>query len=286
VPLTTFLSPKGTYEGFDVVAVGIDWCVKKITPRYPNFHFQRADIYNRHYNPTGKYKGSEYQFPYESESFNFVFLTSVFTHLLPADLENYLSEIARVLKPKGRCLITFFLLNQESAQLIADQNSHLDFKYSFGKYKVLDLTMPEAGICYDEKFVLHLYQKYGLDLIEPIHYGGWCFRSQFTSFQDIILAEKSTQPISPHSSKLLADQNEDLDVLIATDESLSSIVSELRKRIWQYENENRQLQARLVSLDEALAWQQGQLEQVRATKVYRLGMLYWRAKAWFKGLWK
>ena len=38
------------------------------------------------------------------------FLTSVFTHMLPEDVEHYLDELARVLKPGGRTLITWFLL--------------------------------------------------------------------------------------------------------------------------------------------------------------------------------
>lgn len=81
---------------------------KNITPKYPNFNFQLADIYNKMYNPQGKYKASDYKFPYANETFDFVFLTSVFTHLLPQDMERYLSEIARVLKKNGRCFITFF----------------------------------------------------------------------------------------------------------------------------------------------------------------------------------
>ena len=38
--------------------------------------------------------------------------------MLSADMENYLKQIARVLKPGGRCLITYFLLNPESAKLM------------------------------------------------------------------------------------------------------------------------------------------------------------------------
>lgn len=37
--------------------------------------------------------------------------------MLPSDVEHYLSEIARVLRKNGRCLVTFFLLNAESLQL-------------------------------------------------------------------------------------------------------------------------------------------------------------------------
>ena len=36
---------------------------------------------------------------------------------MPAEVDNYLYELARVLKPGGRCLTTCFLWNQASAAL-------------------------------------------------------------------------------------------------------------------------------------------------------------------------
>jgi SAM-dependent methyltransferase len=38
---------QGRYEGIDVVRRGIEWYQWAITPRYPNFQFQVADVYNR-----------------------------------------------------------------------------------------------------------------------------------------------------------------------------------------------------------------------------------------------
>jgi len=101
-PLASFLDRCGSYEGFDIVRVGIDWCRQNITPLCPNVRFRMADVFNPGYNPTGAFDAGEYVFPYKSQSFDFVFLTSVFTHMLPAGVENYLREIARVLKSAGR----------------------------------------------------------------------------------------------------------------------------------------------------------------------------------------
>jgi ubiquinone/menaquinone biosynthesis C-methylase UbiE len=190
VPLTRYLDQEGSYEGFDIVRKGVDWCRKKISPNYPNFNFQLADIYNRTYNEKGRYKAFEYKFPYGNECFDFVFLTSVFTHMLPQDMENYLCEISRVLKRGGRCLITFFLLNKESFQLIHSGKSELNFAYAFGEYRTMDPKTPEAAIGYDEPFVLGLYEKYGLKIRQPLHYGSWCGRSTFLSYQDIVIASK------------------------------------------------------------------------------------------------
>lgn len=191
VPLTKYLDERGSYEGFDIVADGINWCRKKITPTYPYFHFQLADVFNKKYNPHGKYRASEYHFPYESESFDFLFLTSVFTHMLPQDMEHYLCEIARVIKRGGRCLITFFLWNEESLRLINAGKSVYDFKYKGEGFRTIDRATPESGVAYDEKFIRALYEKFRLTVAEPIHFGSWCGRENYLSYQDVIVAIKT-----------------------------------------------------------------------------------------------
>ncbi len=190
VPLTSYLSPLGEYYGFDIDKRGIEWCQKQITPRFNNFHFQRPDIYNKFYNANGKYLAHEYKFPYDDNYFEFVILYSVFTHLLPGDLRNYLSEISRVLRPGGRCLTTFFLLNNETEPIIQSGVSAFDFKFRFDGYTTIDKDTPEGAIAYDEKPTRDLYKQNGLDIMEPICFGWWCGRDTFKSFQDIIAASK------------------------------------------------------------------------------------------------
>ena len=194
IPLTKYLNKHGSYEGFDVVQDGINWCRENISPRYPNFHFQIADLFNTSYNPHGKHKAADYRFPYEKEYFDFVFLTSVFTHMLPKDMENYLREISRVLRKNGRCFITFFLLNNESRKQIRDGKSTQNFRYTFKhnkeEYLTIDKANPEAAVAFDERFVRDLYERTNLVIVEPIYYGSWCGRSDFLDYQDIIIAHK------------------------------------------------------------------------------------------------
>ena len=190
VALTGYLQEKGSYAGFDIVAEGINWCGEKITPRYPNFRFQLADIYNKDYNPQGKIKASEYKFPYPDRSFDFIILTSVFTHMLLQDMENYFSELARVLEQGGRCLVTFFILNKESKKLIDEKMSTRDFKNHGEGYRVENINTPESAIAYDESIVKGLSEKYGLNIATPIYYGSWCGRKNYLSYQDIIIARK------------------------------------------------------------------------------------------------
>jgi ubiquinone/menaquinone biosynthesis C-methylase UbiE len=188
MPLTGYLSDEGSYEGFDIVAEGINWCKENISKKYPRFNFQVSDVYNKQYNPTGKYKAAEYKFPFYDASFDFVFLTSVFTHLLPLDMENYLREIKRVLRRNGRCFITYFLLNEEALQLMASGQSKEDFKFDFGIYRTVSIEVPEYCIAYNEKTIIDLYHKCGLEILYPVRYGLWCGRKEFTSYQDIIIA--------------------------------------------------------------------------------------------------
>ncbi len=186
-PLTRYLRG-GSYEGIDVVAPSVQWCQQTYTSRYPNFRFHFADIYNKAYNVDGKYKAIEYRFPFETSSFDFVFLTSVFTHMLPQDMEHYLSEIVRVSKSNKRCLITYFLMNPAASNLISEGGSYYSFKYQLPGCRVESADTPEAVVGYDESTVRALYAKYGLKVTEPILYGTWCKRQNGLSWQDIIIA--------------------------------------------------------------------------------------------------
>ena len=194
VPLTGYLDDQGSYEGFDVFPEGVRWCQENITPKYPNFRFRVADIRNKEYNPGGSFAASEYEFPYEDESFDFVLLTSVFTHLLPDEVENYLSEIGRVLAPGGRCLASFFLLNEESLDSIRSGASTINFRHDFGEYRTKDKDTPEAAIAYPEDYIRSLYAERGLAIVEPIHYGSWPSRRDFLSYQDVVVALREDSP--------------------------------------------------------------------------------------------
>lgn len=190
LPLTTFLNEKGQYFGFDIVKESINWCQKNISIPCPNFHFIHADIYNQFYNPKGKIASDKYIFPYSDNKFDFIILTSVFTHLVPKDMEHYLSEISRTLKKDGRCLITFFLLNEETKKLFKEKPQTFEFIYGEGVYRTIDPVILESAISFDETYIREIFTKNNLKIKEPIHYGSWCNRESHLSFQDIVIAYK------------------------------------------------------------------------------------------------
>jgi SAM-dependent methyltransferase len=192
VPMIPFLSGPAEYHGFDIVPDAIKWSQKHIAARHPRFHFAVADVYNKQYNPRGKVKSSEYRFPFPDNFFDFALLTSVFTHMLTADMEHYLAEIARTLKVEGRCTLSFFLLNAGANALMANGKSSIDFKHPMADCTISDPKLPEAAVAYVEDFVRERFAKYNLKIIEPIHCGKWSGRDKFLSFQDIILAARES----------------------------------------------------------------------------------------------
>lgn len=199
--LTRYLSERGSYEGFDIAKPIIRWCKKTFEPRFPNFHFQYADVYNKMYNPTGKLKASKFKFPFGTNTFDFVFLTSVFTHMLALDVENYMSEISRVLKLGGKCLISWIILNDDSFVQTKHQGDIESSPYAAGRRFphsigdgswIEDKNNPEGAVGYEEPFIRALYRKEGLRIIEPIRFGWWCRReSSPIASQDLVLAIRS-----------------------------------------------------------------------------------------------
>ena len=191
LPLTKYLSAAGRYDGFDIIRENVGWCRQAITPRYPNFRFQHADVFNREYNPRGKFRGDAFRFPYPDESFDVAFLTSVFTHLTPPDAAHYLREVGRVLRPGGRCLATFFLLNAESNALVDAGQGAFTLEPAEGASRVHSRQVPEACIALDEGFIEESVRAAGLTVERPVRYGWWCGRQPAFDFQDIAILKRS-----------------------------------------------------------------------------------------------
>jgi SAM-dependent methyltransferase len=184
--LTGVLKGGGSYEGFDVVKMGVRWCSRHITTRFPNFQFQFVPLGNDLYRSDGL-SASRFTFPYPDADFDFVCVISVFTHLVPAEVERYLQEIRRVLRPGGRCCCTFFLLNAESERLSAG-NPHFNFPHDYGHYRLMDARVQSANVAYREQWLREQCDRYGLEL-EPVQYGYWCGRAKESciDFQDVVV---------------------------------------------------------------------------------------------------
>ena len=95
---------------------------------------------------------------------------------------HYLSEIARVLSPGAKCVITYFLSdskNRPPSHSVSDV------------CEVHDLDFPEHGVFYLERFVMtELYEKHGLQIVTLIPGAGRGKPTSNPNPQDIVIAIK------------------------------------------------------------------------------------------------
>jgi SAM-dependent methyltransferase len=196
VPLTGYLDQHGSYEGFDIVEPAIRWCRERITSRHPGFRFTHIDLRNDLYNLGTRAKAKDFVFPYGNGEFDLVFLTSVFTHMLPDDVTNYLFQIGRVLKPGGRCFATFFLMNPEAREL-TENGTGFRFNNRRDHHYLFHSRVREANVAYEEEWLFsELIEPAGLG-IEQVRYGYWPGRPKSTlnNFQDILILRKATEDV-------------------------------------------------------------------------------------------
>jgi SAM-dependent methyltransferase len=186
----------GYYEGLDIVPTGIAWCKRHIASSHPNTHFTLADIYNGEYNPSGKMRASEYQFPYNDQTFDLAVLISVFTHMLPDDMEQYVAEVARVLRQDACCVATYTLLDADSLEAMLSGRSIYRFE-RIGLHWSIDARHPELAVAYEELYVRDLFERHGLS--PSTYHGTWSGRalastSTYIEFeQDFVVGTKNSR---------------------------------------------------------------------------------------------
>lgn len=188
-PLAGYLNEKGSYEGFDIVEEGIEWC-RRHYAHYPNFRFLHTPLENDLYNLSTDQKASGFRFPYGDNEFDLVILTSVFTHMQPEDVAHYLKEIRRVMKPTGRCFATFFIITPESEKHL-DASARPFFPNRYGHYFLHDPRVKDANIAYRQEYLGQLFSDAGLQPLQ-FHPGWWAGlpQNQCINFQDVMILGK------------------------------------------------------------------------------------------------
>jgi len=171
-PLMEYLGPSGWYVGMDTDKTLLRWGQRHT--KYPNCWFRHIDAQD----------AKKYAFPFEDRMFDVILLKSVFTHLLPGETENYLKEIKRLLSGAGRCLATFFLLNETSDI----PTGRYTFKYRDGPVSYERETKPKLAVAYKEDWLAKLLNEIGLAF--DIYYGTWLGRQEGLSFQDVVVMRR------------------------------------------------------------------------------------------------
>jgi len=183
--LTSYLN--GRYEGFDVVKMGVSWCEKNISSRFPHFRFQYVELYNDLYRFSGD-SAENFQFPYESDMFDFACAISVFTHLLPTETENYLKQVSQVLKKEGRLVATFFILPEASDF----KKLKFHFPFNFGHYALMDKSVKHGNVAYNADYLFQLFTQNNFRLIQWLK-GSWKGTETLScslAFQDVVVLER------------------------------------------------------------------------------------------------
>lgn len=190
IALTSYLNKSATYEGFDVVPLGVKWCNSKIKKDYPNFNFRYISLFNDLYNKS-KLKASEFTFPYEENYFDKIFSFSVFTHMQIDEIQNYFSEIQKVLKPNGVAFSTFFLYDDDSESLLPS-NKGFDFSNKKEGYKLMSDKVKSANIAIHNDKLKKMLESENLTLVKIID-GFWKGeKDKKIEYQDIVIFKKNS----------------------------------------------------------------------------------------------
>lgn len=187
-PLTRYLLPPGTYDGFDIVASAVRWARRSIAPEHPNFQFHVVRAYNPLYN-TGGPDPASLSFPFSAGHFDFTFATSVFTHLTLPAARRYLSESFRVLRPGGRLLATFFLVDDAVRDRLAHEKTALTFTPAGEGMFVHDAQCPTGAVAFERLHIMQLATDAGFSVVDA-RPGTWSGGGTGVSFQDVLVLEK------------------------------------------------------------------------------------------------
>jgi len=188
IALTSYLNESASYEGFDVVKLGVKWCNSKIKKDFQNFNFKYIPLFNDLYNEANL-KASEFNFPYKMNNFDKVFSFSVFTHMQIDEIQNYFSEIHKVLKPNGIAFSTFFLYD-DSAEDFIGTNKQFNFTIKNEGYSLMNNKVKSANIAIHKDKLNAMLEIENLTLIKIID-GFWKgAKDNKIEYQDIVIFKK------------------------------------------------------------------------------------------------
>ncbi|MEM8711859.1 MAG: class I SAM-dependent methyltransferase [Planctomycetota bacterium] len=183
--LSAFLS-SGRYLGLDIMESALN-VARATIDGDRRIRFGYLDLYNGWYHSEGTGRALDLSLAREVDGKqDLVFMTSVLTHLFPADAEHYLRECRSVMKPGGALLVTAWLVNATTRRHILEQRSAIAFHEQEGGYWVQSVENPEGAIALEEGFVMGAIERAGLR-IERLERGYWADQAHGLTFQDLLI---------------------------------------------------------------------------------------------------
>jgi SAM-dependent methyltransferase len=195
-----FLGQDGEYLGIDVSKRAIEFCKKHYPPS--RFTFKHLDVMNRRYAPGQASERTRWDVA--DESIDMVTAVSVWTHLSEEDATFYFREIDRVLKPGGKAIITFFLLDRCYHRSLRDRTEMPGEYHAFGQSRwIFDVPCsdsqdwfhpqwveePEDAIGIRPAGIDAMLERTSLRLVNT--YGGTWKEMPGVFFQDVLVFEKA-----------------------------------------------------------------------------------------------
>jgi SAM-dependent methyltransferase len=182
---------EGAYLGLEILPRHVAWCSEAITPASGGLlEFGHLDVRNDRYNPGGSMAASEARFEVADGVVDVAVLTSVFTHMYAAEIVRYLEELRRVLRPGGRALTTFFMLDETWLECeLASHSTTLPMRHALGEgCRYHNPDDPLHAIGYSPAWIRGAVADAGLS-IYALRPGTWCGRRAARGYQDTVVLE-------------------------------------------------------------------------------------------------
>lgn len=143
--------------GIDIDQELLGWCAENF-PKY-KFSFRLSEHKSATYITGGDSRPTTFSFG-ELASKDFIYSTSLYTHLLVPELENYTSESYKALRERGVMCMTFFCLDS------VERGGRWTFQHRMGEAYVENLKYPEAAVAYIKEFMESVARSAGFTDIE------------------------------------------------------------------------------------------------------------------------
>jgi SAM-dependent methyltransferase len=147
-------SPRpGRYLGLDLHRGMVQWCQQNLAPHAPGFEFGHHDVFELAFNPDATERWLP--FPADADSFSLVIAWSVFTHVNEEQATRYLEEVARVLRPDGTLLSTWFLFDKREFPMMQPFQNAL----------FVNDVNPTNAVIFDREWLVETARKVGLVIV-------------------------------------------------------------------------------------------------------------------------
>jgi SAM-dependent methyltransferase len=147
---------QGTYVGVDIDTEMIKYCRNNFPA--DRFEFILSPHQSRTYSPTNSCIAPKTMGEVRiggSETKDFVYALSLYTHLLEKEALDYLRETYRILRAGGITYITFFCMEH------VELGRRWTFPHRLGNACIENLRYPEAAVAYHEAFMTDLAKNCG-----------------------------------------------------------------------------------------------------------------------------